>query len=190
MRWVEVPNRKGDAALIPLRPVDRQDARPNSLSARHGLDEQPLHTDGAHHYMPPHWVLLFTEHSTVTDTLLWSEMSPLTNPKHPMIHRPASVTGGVFTVRGGKSSFLASAYSGAGGYRYDPGCMTAGDQRARDAVAHFGSLNESAYRHQWNHVGMALLIDNRRCLHGRAAVADREEPRELARVAFRTPAET
>lgn len=166
---MEVPNSREDAALTTLRPADRQDAHPNSLSARYGLGDQPLHTDGAHRYMPPHWVLLFAEHPTVTDTLLWSEMSPMANRKHPMINRPASLTGGVFTVRSGKSSFLASAYNGSGGYRYDPACMTARDQRARDAVAHFGSLSESAHRHQWDHAGMALLIDNRRCLRGRAA---------------------
>lgn len=97
---------------------------------------------------------------------------------------------GVFTVRSGKTSFLASAYSSPGGYRYDPGCMTAADQRAAATAQHLMSLSRSAHRHEWSQAGMVLLINNRQCLHGRSAVAPGEHDRELARVAFRTQAET
>jgi len=47
----EVSIRKGDPAVTTLRPVDRNGARPNSLSAKYGKGDQPLHTDGAGLYL-------------------------------------------------------------------------------------------------------------------------------------------
>lgn len=51
--WKEVPVRRGGPAISTLRPVDRTEAEPNSLSARYGKGAQPLHTDGAHLPEPP-----------------------------------------------------------------------------------------------------------------------------------------
>jgi alpha-ketoglutarate-dependent taurine dioxygenase len=47
-----------------------------------------------------------------------------------------------------------------------------------------GQLAEVA-TFEWTSAGQVLVVDNRRALHSRAAVADGDMDRELIRVAFR-----
>jgi hypothetical protein len=56
--WTEVATRKGDSTVSELRPTEQAKAAPRSLSATHGLGEQPLHTDGAHLRKSPDAVVL------------------------------------------------------------------------------------------------------------------------------------
>lgn len=185
LRWEEVATRKGDGPVSVLRPTSAEGARPRSLSALHGMGEQPLHTDGAHLQAPPDIVILHATEPNGTPTLLWSEMSKDTNPAYPRIVRPPCLAGGVFVVASGSNRFLASAYDRRGGFRYDPGCMTPADERAHEAVRHFESLSEGAHRHEWTARDQVLVIRNRRTLHARAAVAEDDAGRELTRIAFR-----
>lgn len=183
--WQEIATRKGDNPVSVLRPTTAEDAHPRSLSATHGLGEQPLHTDGAHLREPPDYLIFHAAHPNGTPTLLWSEASKATNPEHPVIRRPACLAGGVFVVSSGKTRFLMSAYEDGQGYRYDPGCMTPGDERARAAVRYFGSLTSTAYRLEWTEPDQVLVINNRRTLHARGAVAEDDTDRELTRIAYR-----
>ena len=58
LRCVGHPYSSGDTSVATLEPQDRHDAHPSSLSAIHGRGAFPLHTDGAHHPVPPDLVLM------------------------------------------------------------------------------------------------------------------------------------
>jgi hypothetical protein len=90
----------------------------------------------------------------------------------------------MFLVHGGRDSFYAPVLVG-GRYRYDPGCMTACDARARLAEEYLAGQLADATAFEWSSAGQVLVIDDRRVLHARAAVAGSDAGRELTRVAFR-----
>lgn len=173
----EVPVRRGDPTVTMLRPLSRDDAQANSLSAKYGKGGQPLHTDGAHLAKPPDVVVLACEGTSDTPTRLWrirrslSAPVPLDKMKH-----------GVFLVTNGKDSFFSTAYSDSR-FRYDPGCMVPCDARARKTVRYFEAAIESVIEHSWDEPGKVLVIDNRKALHARASVID-DPHREVQRVSF------
>ncbi len=177
--WREIPMRRGDPGVAVLRPVTREAARPRSLSAVHGLGAQPLHTDGAHLFEPPDLVLLASQDSSPTPTLLWHTRKPGRRqaPHQALQH-------GIFLVHNRQDSFFTPAVIG-GVHRFDPVCMSPCDSRAHTAAAYFAEQLEHAEQHNWSG-SQVLLIDNRHVLHARAAVADKDEERTLTRVAFNT----
>ena len=183
--WVEIATRKGESTVAVMRPTSAARAHPRSLSATYGLDEQPLHTDGAHIVEPPDFILLHSIQPSSTATLLWSESSKLTYSEHPNVSRPGFLRSGLFVVRSGNDRFLAPAYKYSQGYRYDPGCMSPCDERARSAVKYFDSLQGAAHRHEWQGSDEVLLINNRTSLHARAAVDRSDTDREITRIAYR-----
>jgi len=75
--WEQVATRRGDSPVSVLRPTAAEEAHPRSLSAIHGLGEQPMHTDGAHLREPPDYLVFHAERPNRTPTLLWSEASKL-----------------------------------------------------------------------------------------------------------------
>jgi Taurine catabolism dioxygenase TauD, TfdA family len=176
--WSEIAIRRTDSPVTLLRPLDAGQAKPNSLSSRYGKGAQPLHTDGAHLREPPDLVLLSAEATSTIPTLLWKrriidfQRSPYNGMEH-----------GIFLVENGAESFFCAAQSGRH-LRYDPGCMTACDERSRNVAHFFATAIEASLEHHWDEPGKILLIDNRQALHARAA-ADEEPHRELKRVAFR-----
>lgn len=172
--WKRIPNRPGDSAIDELIPTSEDESQPRSLSKSYGLRTQPLHTDGAHLRRPPDLVALYAPAPNDTPTLLWK-------PPYP----PAHVSHGVFLVDAGSDRFLATPYSVRSGFRFDPGCMTPFDQRARLAAEYFEEHRSAAvFEHQWASPGQLLLIDNRHVLHARAAVAPDGEVRRLMRASF------
>ena len=170
--WTAVPVRRGGPAVATLRPLDRADAAPNSLSARYGKGAQPLHSDGAHLPKPPDIVVLTCETTSTTPTLLWNQV----------IGAPGFVRHGVFLISSGNDSFFTTACA-HGRLRYDPGCMLPCDARAHQTVRFFEEAATTATEYQWNEPGQVLLIDNRRVLHARSS-ADHEPQREIQRVSF------
>ena len=183
--WVEVSPRRGDATVSVLRPETRSEAHPSSLSAVYGLGQQPLHTDGAHMQVPPDLLVFISERPSATPTQLWRPDVPGRR------RRPLSTTSalchGMFLVRNGRDSFYAPALSGSR-YRYDPGCMTPCDARAREVQRYFEQQLSRASAHEWSAAGQVLVVDNRRALHARSAVAEGDLDRELTRIAFRSGA--
>jgi hypothetical protein len=93
----------------------------------------------------------------------------------------------MFLVHSGRDSFYAPVFSGER-YRYDPGCMTACDDRARQVEDYLEGQLAQAAAVEWAEGGQVLVVDNRRVLHARAAVAEGDAGRELTRVAFRAKA--
>lgn len=179
LKWKEVPVRSGEPAHAALKPRTRAEAKPHSLSATYGLDAQPLHTDGAHLSHPPDLIALVAEEANSTPTRLWT----LRGPGHEGVPRSALLHG-VFLVRSGNDRFLTTCSDG-GRIRYDPGCMSPCDQRARAVVRFFEGAIDQAEHHHWDTNSTVLLIDNRTSLHARGAVAKVDAAiRTLHRVAF------
>lgn len=176
----EVPVRRGGPPVTTLRPLSRAEAPANSLSAQYGTGVQPLHTDGAHLPQPPDLVFLVCERASVTHTLLWR---PRRIEHQTVVTEPECARHGIFLVHSGGDSFFSPAYANAR-FRYDPGCMTPCDARARETVRHFEAAAKRATEHRWEHADTVLIIDNRRTLHARASAAN-EPQREIQRVAYR-----
>ncbi|WP_082993278.1 TauD/TfdA family dioxygenase [Mycobacterium sp. 1245111.1] len=172
--WTRISNRLGNNMIDELTPTSETDSHPRSLSAIHGLRTQPLHTDGAHLRRPPDLVAFSASAPNDTPTLLW-------RPTYP----PAFVSHGVFLVDAGSDRFLTTPHSMRSGFRFDPGCMTPIDQRARSAVEFFTDHRATAVvEHHWDTPGQLLLIDNRRVLHARANVSEGDEGRRITRMSF------
>lgn len=179
LKWKEIPVRSGEPAYSALKPRTQSEAKPRSLSAAYGLGAQPLHTDGAHLSRPPDLVALVSEEINSTPTRLWT----MRGPGHEGVPWPALLHG-VFLVRSGHHRFLATCSDG-GRIRYDPGCMTPCDQRARSTARFFNEAIEKAHDHDWDRPNHVLLIDNRNSLHARGAVSEVDaSSRTLHRVAF------
>jgi alpha-ketoglutarate-dependent taurine dioxygenase len=176
--WSEVPLRLGGSSVDTLRPTGSSQARRRSLSGQYGLGKQPLHTDGAHLTEPPDVVVLGANAPSRTPTLVCTiRASGADLPSEALRH-------GIFLVENGIKSFLSTAEYGSG-IRYDPGCMTAADQRSRVVARFFDHLASYATPHNWVGGDQVLVIDNRLCVHARAGVDGAASGRELRRVAFR-----
>jgi len=174
-----VASRRGEPAVSQLRPTTAEEANPHSLSAQVGLGAQPLHTDGAHQEPPPDFLVFVSERPSSTPTWL----RQVRGQDVPW----GDLRGGMFLVGIGPSAFFAPALSGAGPtyrLRFDPGCMTPCDARAR-AANRYLSDTVSATRFDWASPGQVLVIDNSRALHGRGEVHDDDLNREIVRIAFR-----
>lgn len=115
----------------------------------------------------------------LTPTRLW--VATIAVPRTPHY----ALQHGMFLVRNGRDSFYSPAKTSSG-YRYDPGCMTPCDARAAEVAQYFERLLSHAAAHEWMREGQVLMIDNRRVLHARSAVAPDDMDRELVRVAFRS----
>ncbi|MDQ1629639.1 MAG: hypothetical protein QOI54_3383 [Actinomycetota bacterium] len=98
--------RPGDTVVSELTPLDQASARVHSISAVHGLDAQPLHSDGAHLLIPPDVVILEAEEPSVTPTLLWTSLDDL------LANATAidALREGLFLVRNGAASFYTPAF--------------------------------------------------------------------------------
>jgi Taurine catabolism dioxygenase TauD, TfdA family len=175
--WTEVSVRQGAPTVTTLRPLNRDDAQANSLSAKYGIGDQPLHTDGAHLANPPDVVVLVCEGTSDTPTRLWKMKRSVYVPIPPDHMRH-----GVFLVANGKDSFFSTAYSYPR-FRYDAGCMVPCDARARETVRYFEAAMESVIEHSWDEPGKILVIDNRKALHARASAIN-DPHREVQRVSF------
>lgn len=174
-----VANRRGEPPVSRLRPSTPEEAKPHSLSAQVGLETQPLHTDGAHQEPPPDFLVFVSERPSSTPTWL--------RHVHGQNAPWNDLRSGMFLIGIGPSAFFAPALTGAGPtlrQRFDPGCMTPCDARARAAVR-FLSDTTSVTRFEWASPGQILAVDNSRTLHGRGEVHDHDLDRELVRIAFR-----
>lgn len=180
--WKEVRSRSSDPTVAELVPRDTQRANPRSLSAEFGLGAQPLHTDGAHLTIPPDIVILHSEEPNNTPTLLWDSRptyySLRVSPRDAIAH-------GVFLVDSGRESFFATAKLKPNHIRYDPGCMSPCDQRARASAKYFADVEGEARKYEWSTRNNFVMIDNRMVLHARADATD-DHSRLLKRLMYRT----
>ena len=170
--------------------IGNQDRRSRCLSHTRGqrrtndplappMESVPNHfTDGARHTDPPDWVLLSSVIASAVPTFLW-RFRPNVDGRE-LVH---DLRNGLFTVRSGRSSFLAPALHDSL-IRYDPGCMAPADGRAQRAASFFESKLTDAVPFFWDTPGLVLAIANRSVLHGRADASE-ETDRKLRRITLR-----
>ncbi len=185
--YTVVPGRSQTGGFEDLKPAAPDKARPRSLSAIFGHQRQPLHTDGAHLAIPPDIVVLAVDSPSSVSTLLWRQTT------RGFADIGDDLQHGLFAVDDGQTSFLAPACVGwptlgGGRVRFDPGCMTPVDSRARRVVGHFSKAIDSATQFAWTEPNQVLVIDNRNVLHARDNVVD-EPDRLMRRLMLRADSE-
>ena len=182
-----VPARSGGEIVHDLTPLAAEHARAKSLSAVHGAAAFPFHTDGAHHRIPPRWVVMRCaapgngDRSTL---LLDATQFELTGAEWRLLERA------VWWARSGGRSFpvpVVRSTERGRTFRYDPGCMSP----AAPAFDESRRVLEQAITHT-AHTAIAwkaddlLIFDNWRMLHSRAASqSDDRGVRHLQRVLVR-----
>jgi alpha-ketoglutarate-dependent taurine dioxygenase len=165
-----LPSRAGASIIDELRPISKREAQPRSLSALHGLNGFPLHTDTAHWRTPARYIALraATNQSGARPTAFLNLQSLKFQPEEV-----AALKRATFSVRNGRHSFLCTMISADNSMlRFDPGCMTPTSNVAASALAMFSAKVNVSHRHRifWRQ-GDTLILDNWRLLHGRASVA-------------------
>ena len=162
-----VPARPGEQPVGVIRATERADARRLSLSGQFGRGVLPLHTDGAHLPSPPDAVLLeFRQPTSCAPTLLFT---PRLDEVPPAVGH--ALRQGIFDIGVGRAGFLTHAVSEQR-VRFDPVVMAPRDALARLAKRFFGEYIDHAVEYRAPGPGTTLVIDNRRTLHGRAAVPE------------------
>lgn len=170
-----VSNRRSQGVMDTLKPTKSTDANPNSLSSVTGLEQQPLHTDGAHQENPPDIVLLWAINQSIVPTRIWRPSAIPDRELH-----------GMFSVTDGKDFWISPAWDDDGNYRFDPCCMHPLDYFSKQLSKRFTTVPEAQIeRFYWDKPNSILLIRNRKVLHGRAGVTDRSENRTIHRIALR-----
>lgn len=161
-----------------IAPRRRSEAHPRSLSAAHGLDALPLHTEMSYRPRPCRYVILgclnADEHAAATRLLNWRELDFGPDLCVEMASAP-------MLVRSGRRSFYATLLPACASYlRYDGECVQAIDRRGASLLSLVGAVvaGTSVTLHRWS-VGTILLIDNWSALHGRAPARDVSDRRLL-----------
>lgn len=181
---IVVPARPAGPIVQRLTPTPEAAAHPRSLSALHGLDAFPLHTDGAYREVPPRYVVLRCEAPGPADrptVLVDSRALELSARVLRAIKRS------VWVVRSGSRSFLASVLSDrvdGRHIRWDRGCMEPAHPRFEAAGQALDAAAAAlpTVKVHWEE-GHGVVLDNWRLVHGRAAAAaDDAGERQLDRV--------
>lgn len=152
-----------------LSPRNQEKARPSSLSAKFGLQRQPMHNDTAHWVTPARYVLLGCVdpgRHEATIRVFDTHRIPLSGEQRAMLRRS------VFLVENGRHSFYTTIFSPMRPFlRVDPGCMVPISHEAAASMSIF-QPNEAdqMVREIRLSSGQLLLIDNWRVLHARGAV--------------------
>jgi hypothetical protein len=179
-RYQIVRDREAGPEISVLEPQSVAEAQEQSLSATYGEGPQPLHTDGAHQTDPPDYVLLTARSISNVPTFLLPFRKIRDGVDGELFH---DLRNGLFTVRTGRTCFLASAFH-SGRLRFDPGCMEPADGRARRVASFFAAHQNASEPFTWCTPDAVLAINNRNVLHARGD-ASGETERVLRRVTLR-----
>lgn len=178
-----VPGRKRET-VEPLLPLAPEEAHPRFLSALHGSNGFPLHTDGAHRLLPPRFIVLACQcpgtRGVPTILIRFSDIRMTNREK-------CRCEGAPFLVSNGRHSFYTTIVQPARDLvRFDVGCMLPARREA--------ALVQAAIQRQldgctatvihWRE-GDVLVVDNRNVLHGRGDAAITASPdRRLERLSI------
>jgi hypothetical protein len=164
-----------------LVPKDASAAAPHSLSAVFGLGEFPLHTDAAHHRIPPRYLLLRLAESSTTDT---PTLIVDGRPRQLSCADVRTLNRETWLVRGGRArTFYAPILETSRMMlRFDAGCMTepAGTRLAGRQILQDWLARASVEEIRWV-TGATLVADNWRVLHSRPALGPDDKSRALLR---------
>ncbi len=181
-QWGEpIPARRGGDVVDILRPHDRSEARPHTLSSTYGLNAFPFHNDTVHWTTPSRYLCLAcVDPGKGRRTTSLVSLAPIL-----ALNGLADQIGeGVFLIRSGRHSFYSSIASrGRPWLRYDPGCMMPTSSRALDSWGQMQNVIESRspVQIQWQE-GDLLVLDNWTVLHRRGEAVQPDPTRRLARV--------
>ena len=177
------PTRPDGPLVDYLKPLTRTEARPRSLSALHGHGAFPLHTDAAHHRVPPRITVLRLAHGSRNHRKTF-----LLDSNQAFAHDlTANLRGGIWLVRSGRHRFYRSALEpirrSRYRLRYDRGCMTPVTPRANAAESQMRTAASNPHLQSvvWVN-GMTLVFDNWRILHGRDGSNEPGEDWTLERI--------
>jgi alpha-ketoglutarate-dependent taurine dioxygenase len=166
-----VPSRRGGELTDYLAPLEREEAKPRSMSVIHGTGPLPLHTDGAYLRIPPRFLLMRLAAGHISDrpTLIVDTHKICWSPEDLRRLRNA-----VWLVNGGNVKFYTailnnSLVAGAEIIRFDECCMRAIPSVDDSAETLCRNLRNAApVEFEWKR-GEVLVIDNWRAMHGRGA---------------------
>lgn len=175
------PARPGRHPVEILSPKSCREARPQSLSALHGLGEFPAHTDCAHWPTPPRLLVMYCKgNDACRSTLLYDWQNIVAH-----LTEPSTIFREVFLIKSGRHSFYDSIAARHRKFvRFDRGCMyptTPRSARVLGEVRRALSLAEPQ-EIAWS-PGATLFVDNWRVLHARG-IADQSAERLLYRALF------
>lgn len=174
-------NRIGERKIKVLRPLDRNEAHPKSLSSIHGLNPFPFHTDGAHKLVPPRFLAFryigkckFPEPTLLLDF----RSQKLTSEEEFFI------TNRIWKIDDGFKVYYRPIKDALRNLiRYDSGCMSLVDELIEDKNIierliekfHITSIS-------WE-LNKTMIIDNWRLMHGRPQISrTNKESRILERI--------
>jgi hypothetical protein len=165
-----------------ISPQTELEANPNTLSGRYGFGPFPMHTDTAYWRQPARLLLLrcvnpgsANRHTTLIDTIGWRLTE---KEKRLFCNEPWKTSG--------RRGFLCTVTENIKGkfyYRFDKDCMSPITRGAHEVQKIIQGKIEDAkiIEIKWRS-GDLLIIDNWRCLHGRAPVVLPDPDRELERI--------
>lgn len=177
-----MPNQRTGSSHADLVPYSKSDAPPGSMSSMVGKNAQPIHSDGAHTSVPPHYLIFecLEPGSEECPTHIWAiDLDKIIADRNPLLVAPQWVFGS--KDRGFYSSIVQRKLS-TSRIRFDPLCMTpAAFCRSSlvEAESLIGSYS-SKFSIDWI-AGAILIVDNWRCLHARGSGAEGSPTRKLRR---------
>ncbi len=167
-----------------IRPRRKETTPSNIYSGNYGLDAFPFHTDLAHWYLPPRYMLLrCIRPAPNVFTALLHHDSALAGMNSHTIHRALyrprrKLNGHLSLLRLIQPTPISSLF------RWDSLFLKAVNEEATEVLNHFSSIHvENMGAHiVFNRQGDTLLVDNWTTLHGRSAVPDEGLCRAIERV--------
>ena len=186
-----VANSIGEISELPnvsviqrIRPKRIQDSIPNLYSGNYGLNAFPLHTDLAHWYLPPRYLLLRCAYpASEVSTLLLPAEDALRAIDRLMLHRA------IYRPRRklrGRLALLRLLQKTTDGvlFRWDQLFLEPASPEGATVANHLRnpSLTKEAIRVSFDQPYDTLIVDNWAMLHGRSAVPQTALRRVVDRV--------
>jgi hypothetical protein len=179
---IAVSGRRGGPTTDRLTPMPAVAAPPRSLSAIFGLSEFPFHTDGAHHRVPPRYLLLRLADGAQAETptlVADGRLAELDRDEASLLSRE------MWLVKGGRGrTFYAPIFDASRMLlRFDLGCMDApaGTRLDGAQVIHEHLARGPVEEITWC-TGTTLVLDNWRVFHARPSVSAGDHSRTLLRM--------
>jgi L-asparagine oxygenase len=165
-------------------PKKQEESTDSLYSGNFGLKEFPFHTDLAHWYIPPRYLMLrCVTPSACAFTAIEEIATVLAGVPRSIIYRA------LFLPRkklGGKKHLLRLAQDVGDNqlFRWDSIFIVPANCEAQEISGHLMSLDVKAARRKvaLTYPGDTLVIDNWRMLHGRSAIYSSDMTRTLERV--------
>lgn len=175
--------RTGGDVFTVLVPMSAESARPHSLSRRSSTGEFELHSDTAHWIRPCRYIFLACANAgegNRATLLLDTKGLPLKCEQIELLETAP------MRIRSGRNSFYSTVLARERPFvRYDVGCMSGATNSASDALCFLKKENwKSEVREVHWQLGIGLVIDNWRVLHGRGAASKVDSHRKLLRISF------